>query len=1109
MAYPEYEQVERPLVAQLERMGWEHLEGAPVATVPSEPSRTDRGSFAEVLLAGRLRKALRRINRGPDGGEWLDDDRLATAVNALSRNTASKLLEANQVATERLLSGVAVEGLPGWDGGRSQTLHYVDWENPGNNAFIAVSQFRVDRPGTGGYITPDMVLFVNGIPLVVVECKAPGEEALAEAVRQLRRYANQRVVVSATGETSGEEGVEKLFHTSQLLVATRGDRARIGTITSGPEHFTPWGDPYPRTREDLAEDLGTTTGEVTAQQVLAAGVLRPENLLAIVRNFVLFTEAEGRRVKVAPRYQQYRAVFRAVEQLRSGRTRDAGTASGQDERGGIVWHTQGSGKSFTMVYLVRVMRSLPELRRFKVVIVTDRTDLQEQLRETAGLTGDTVHVAGSVARVKELLARKGPGIVFAMIQKYRDTDTGGEQPGEDLDEETGDRRRGDGLGDEATPSLGTLNDDDSILALVDEAHRSHTSALHANLLTALPNCARIGFTGTPIIMGQKKRTHEIFGSYIDRYTIKESENDGATLPILYEGRTTKGAVNQGRDLDDLFEDMFADHSEEQREQLQRRYATSGSVLEAPKLIHAKARDMLRHYVSTVLLNGFKAQLVAVSRLATVRYREALNAARDELVAEIEALDPADLNVDDPASLPSRREFLVRAYAHLPLLRAMDFVPVISGSHNDPLEWSNWTQETKQRNHIAAFKRSFSGDSESVTGRPVAFLIVKSMLLTGFDAPVEQALYLDRGIREAELLQAIARVNRIAHNKTAGLIVDYYGVANHLEQALAAYSRDDISGALRNRDDELGTLDARRNRVRHLFTSRGVTPARDETSMESCVQLLADPALRDRFDADLKAFLASLDAVLPLPDAKPYIADAKLFGEIQLRMRRRYRDRDEFDPSLYGEKVRALIDEHIISLDIEQKLPPISVTAPDFTQRVGGLVGERAKASEMEHALRAHITKAYNQDPARYDRLSERLEQILESYQENWAQQIQAFQEMVDELQRTQPEQDESGLPSHERPFYGLLVDECAGDSVLERELEQRLQEASRDVVEIVREHIGIVDFWHNAHAQKKLVDTLTRYLINHDMCPIAESERVADRLFEVARANRERLVGQD
>lgn len=250
-------------------------------------------------------------------------------------------------------------------------------------------------------------------------------------------------------------------------------------------------------------------------------------------------------------------------------------------------------------------------------------------------------------------------------------------------------------------------------------------------------------------------------------------------------------------------------------------------------------------------------------------------------------------------------------------------------------------------------------------------------------------------------------------------------------------------------------------------------------------------------------------MLPLPAAKPYVADAKLFGEIQLRVRRRYRDRDEFDPSLYAEKVRALIDEHIISLDIEQKLPPFSVTAPDFTQRVAGLVGERAKASEMEHALRAHITKAFNQDPARYARLSQRLEQILESYQENWNQQIQAFQEMIDELQRSQPKQDESGFLVQERPFYGLLVDECAGDSALERELEERLQQASRDVVGIVREHIGIVDFWHNAHAQKKLVDTLTRYLINHDMCPVERSERVADLLFEVARANREQLLRQD
>jgi type I restriction enzyme R subunit len=488
-------------------------------------------------------------------------------------------------------------------------------------------------------------------------------------------------------------------------------------------------------------------------------MLRPAHLLDLIRNFTLQTQIEGRTIKLIGRYQQYRAVQRSIDRLITGRTR---LEDGEfDRRGGIVWHTQGSGKSLTMVFLIRKMRTLPELRRFKVVAVTDRTDLQRQLSETAALTGETVAIGRSVAKVKELLARPGPGLVFAMIQKYQEVEA-------DL---AGEKGNGKSASQEGEP-FGLLNESDSILVLVDEAHRSQASTLHANLLSALPNCARIGFTGTPIIMGEKKRTHEIFGEFIDTYTIRESEADGATVPILYEGRTTRGAVTEGRDLDEVFDDMFAERTDEELNAIKKRWATKGNVLEAPKMIKAKARDMLRHYVDGVMPNGFKAQVVATSRLAAVRYREAFLQARDELVAEIEKLDPSMRTseaIDRADELPTKTARLVRASAHLSLIKALDFVPVISGSHNDDPDWLQWSDGDKHRTNIAAFKLPLGIVSETDPGQvsPVAFLIVKSMLLTGFDAPVEQVLYLDRSIKEAELLQAIARVNRTASGKNVG------------------------------------------------------------------------------------------------------------------------------------------------------------------------------------------------------------------------------------------------------------------------------------------------------------------------------------------------------
>ena len=395
-----------------------------------------------------------------------------------------------------------------------------------------------------------------------------------------------------------------------------------------------------------------------------------------------------------------------------------------------------------------------------------------------------------------------------------------------------------------------LNEDDGILVLVDEAHRTQASDLHANLLAALPNCARIGFTGTPIIMGEKKRTHEIFGEFIDRYTIKESEADGATVPILYEGRTARGAIKDGASLDELFEDLFRSHTPEELEAIKQRYATKGQIFEAPQLIAAKARDMLRHYVTNILPNGFKAQVVAYSRLAAIRYFDALQRARDELLAQAEALPPEDKALDDEAlcQRPPKVQALVQAWRYRDTLARIEFAPVISGSNNDDPAWKQWTDGAVQEQRIKRFKKPLFHAKPEKTD-PLAFLIVKSMLLTGFDAPIVGVMYLDRPIREAELLQAIARVNRTGFGKRCGIVVDYYGVARHLKEALAAYADEDIEGALRSLKDEIPVLRDRHLRVMDLFRQRGIESLEDT---EACVEALADERLRAEFAVKLKA-----------------------------------------------------------------------------------------------------------------------------------------------------------------------------------------------------------------------------------------------------------------
>ena len=1099
----EYEHVERPFIEQLEAMGWRYTPGD-----TGDPAATGRESFGEVFLLDDLRAALRRINLNPEGAEWLDQGRVAQAVNALQRPGAVKLLEANQAATELLLKGTVVDGVEGWDQGRGRTVHFIDWDRPDNNTFRAINQFRVDEPAVQvkEYMVPDLVLFVNGIPLVVVECKSPYEaEPIAKAIDQLQRYANQRDWVD------GNEGNERLFHTNQFVVGTCYEAAHFGTFTSQAVNFLEWKDTSPVPMAQAALELGKDT--LSSQETLIAGMLRKENLLDIVRHFTLFKIQEGRTLKIAGRYQQYRAVQLAVQRMIEGKTR---AEDGEhDRRGGIVWHTQGSGKSLTMVFLIRKMRSDPRLRRFKVVLVTDRKTLQKQLSDTAALTDESLNIVKACVRghrtvsatevLKETLARPGKDLVFAMIQKYR-----GDVVAADNDYEGG---LDDAEALETPVSMEpfpVLNESEDILVIVDEAHRSQSSALHANLMSALPNCVRIGFTGTPIIMGQKRRTHEIFGAFIDRYTIRQSEADKSTLPILYEGRTAEGAVKGRGRLDQLFEDMLVDRTPKELEAIKKKYGTRGNVVASKNMIRDKARNMLWHYVDNILPNGFKAQVVAVSRRAALRYREALCAARAELVAELEGLDPAllELTDDQVDRLEPDEAFLVRAHRFLPLIRVLEFAPIISGSHNDDPAWSEWTERAKIDQRIARFKRSLPGNPQKYDPDkedPLAFIIVKSMLLTGFDAPVEQVMYLDRHIKEAELLQAIARVNRTAgEKKDAGFVVDYYGVARHLREALAVYSAEDVEGTLRSLKDEFPKLRDRHARAVGVFTRRGID---DIADTEACVALLRDERVRAEFQVKLKQFLATLDLVLPRPEGLPFVNDAKLLTYIQMRARNRYRGGERPIGKAVGEKVRKLIDDHVISLGIDPRIPPISLTDKDFEKHLSREASPRAKASEMEHALRYHIRIHFDEDPEHFKRLSERLGDILQQLEGQWDAQVAALNGLLDDAKAGR-QRDETGLdPETQAPFLDVLKSEVAGAGEVAGEMLARLCDVTVEIVAHVQQEVRLVGFWRNIHAQNMLRNWLVQFVDNHDeLVPFDRQEAVADRLMELAKANHHKLT---
>jgi len=1082
----EYDKVELPFMQQLAAMGWETLEGD-----SDVPALTYRESFRDVLLHGPLRAALLHINRAEDGSVWLDEARVNQAINALVRVGAPRLMESNVTATRLLLEGIAVGGDPVLHGGKQQVIKYIDFDAIENNRFLAINQFRVDPPGMvggRGFRIPDIVLFVNGIPLVVVEAKAPGiPSPMEKAIRQLLMYSNQRE------EVEEEEGIEKLFWYNQAMVATFYYQARVSTIGATYENYVEWKHTTPYTEVHVLREVQTSP--LVSQHRLVAGVLRPANLLDIVRNFTLFREAEGRTIKIVAYYQQFTAVHEAIRRLLEEPTR---LKDGEfDRRGGIIWHTQGAGKSYTMVFLVRKMRTVPELRRFKVVVVTDRVDLEDQLAETMALTDEAVRRARSTAGLTRMLREEGPGLIFGMIQKYRcivtpaQEDAGAESSERPVD--TADR-------------FPKLNESESILVLVDEAHRSHTDEWHANLLAALPTSARIGFTGTPILMGAQKRTHEIFGEFIDTYTIRQSEEDGVTVPILYEGRTVGADVFDRRDLDQLFEATFEHLTPEEREAIKNKYAREKEVLEAKEVIAEKARDMFRHYVSTVLPNHFKAQIVAVSRLAALRYQAALVEAQQELVAAIEALDPALIGLpqDRLAECDEETQFLAAAAPHLDTIRRLEFAAVISGDQHDDPSYKEWTDRAKIDDRIGRFKKPLV-HSDPTRQDSLAFLCVRTMLLTGFDAPVEQALYLDRFMQGHELLQAIARVNRKRYEKTCGYVVDYYGVTRHLKAALAVYSRDDVEGALKSIKDELPRLADRHRRVLAFFGEHGVDDIYG--GMDACVFLLEDERLRAEFIEALRPFLESMDIILPRPEALPYVQDAKQLGVINRTAANLYRA-DDLDIGGVGHKVRRLIDDHIRAYHAEITIPPIAIMDARFDDHVDEYTSPRAQAAEMAHAARYEIRIRFESDPVYYQRLSERLEAILQQFEDNWDALVEALKAYIQAFRAGRPA-DRTGLdPRKQSPFMSLLVDEMGlKEDELTDDVLSNLARITVEMVDLIREKIRAVDFWSTPALRQQLHAALVVYLDEQEILPYEHLDAAVDRIVSLAKRRHVELTG--
>ncbi|MDC3394406.1 type I restriction endonuclease subunit R [Planktomarina temperata] len=987
MAADEFDKVELPAIEQLQSLGWTYVKGEDL----SPDKSSERTSLKEVVLENRLSAKIKHIN------PWISDQNLHKVVKDLTKTQYTNLIEANQAIWTNINECVSVMQDLG-KGNKGQTVHIIDFENPENNEFLCTNQFKVS--GINQNIIPDIILFVNGLPLAVIECKSPFiTNPMESGINQLLRYANRR-------KPENDEGAEKLFHYNQMMVSTHRDKARVGTITSRMEHYLEWKDPYPLT----VEQVGAAE---SSQDVLIAGLFNQKNFLDILQNFTVFEPVDGRIIKKIPRYQQFRAVHKTIERLKNGKTRL--------DKSGVIWHTQGSGKSLTMVFLAVKMRRDPDLRDYKLVFITDRTQLDEQLTATfRNAQGETIRHADSVKSLKELLATDASDIITAMVQKFQEHSDQTEFP--------------------------TLNDSDKIIVLADEAHRTQYGTLGAAINIALPNAPKIGFTGTPLIKSQKT-TFE-FGKYIDTYTIEQAVQDGATVQILYEGREPAVRVT-GDSLDSLFDEYFSDRTDEEKAAIKKKFGTSQAILEAPQRIRRVCIDILKHYKEHIQPNGFKAMIVTSSRNAAVQYKEQLDK-----------------------------------------LGSPEAAVIISGDHNDDKKFTQYTDSTAQKKQIEDFKKPLgSGEKQS----NLSLLIVKDMLLTGFDAPVAQVMYLDRKLSDHTLLQAIARVNRTNKNKFKGYIVDYFGLSDYLNEALKMFSTEDVAGALQDLKDEIPKLKNAHTRVMQHFNGLNLD------DLDECILSLEDEVKRQIFQIDFQKFSKQLDIILPDPAAIPFLKDLKRLGKILIGARNLFRD-EQLNIASAGEKVRELIEEHVYSTGVKSKIKPVDLLATDFQDELDKHKSPRSKAAEIEHAIKHHIKIKIDDDPEYYKTLSERLEDLIKQHAEKWDELVQLLMDFRDDIEREREQgAKDLGLTDTEFAFYNILFAEItknSGDESLDEDAYETLKEVVQSLVTMLDEASQIVDFFRKLDEQKTVKKSIKRMILKHYDLSLVKP--VTDRFMELA-----------
>ncbi|HGG0417177.1 TPA: type I restriction endonuclease subunit R [Clostridium sporogenes] len=1087
----EYLSVEKPFLDQLQNLGWtiiNHGENC----IPQDPKVSLRENFRELVIKKEFKKWVKKINETDDGIEWLTDKQLDELYNMLTKKVNyPSLLETNKAIMELLIETKPRVDRNEVTGQENPSVKLIDFENPKNNHFLAINQFRINTVGTAKkFIIPDIVLFINGIPIVVIECKIAcsfASDAMEEGIRQLLRYQNRRLNTAGKREKEGEEA---LFYYNQFMISTYGDEARVGTVSSDYEHYLEWKSIYPKKYEKFHSPLG----KKRSQEILIQGMLNKENLLKIVKHFIVFKPLEEKKeIKIVCRYQQFRAVQKIVDKLLTG--------NNHSEKSGVIWHTQGSGKSLTMVFLIRQIRFMNKLKDYKIIMINDRTDLEEQLGETAKLTGETVNYVEKARDMKSKLSGNSSDLTLVMMHKF----------GDKIKETKLTRSLKDAgiIEEDMLPEveeLGVVNASDRILILIDEAHRTQNNplGLSGNLVKAFPNSTQIAFTGTPLISGKnKKKTIEIFGNnknYIDKYRAKDSVEDGATLQILYLGRKDRIKLKE-KEFEFEFNREFKNKSPKEIEEINKRYGAYKDFLESDDHIKKVSKDIVNHYSKEILVNGFKAQVVCISKLATVKYKRFIDEAIGEKVKKLENNRVKD---DD---LIKKLKFLKTAI-------------VISDDGNDPADMARLSKESRDLDAIKNFKKEYNYE-KTQTG--IGILIVCSRLLTGFDASIEQVMYLDKIMKEHTLFQAITRVNRTHKNKYKGYIVDYIGISNNLIDTLKMYSGDkedeESINTIANVNTEKPILRDRYNRIINLFLNKGVEeiedyilykikkPEKQYEVLEKCIEVCENVETRAQFEVYYKRYLASLDILINLDIDEKYKSAMRAFGHIQVRIKNRYKD-DSINLVGVGEKVKALINKHVESKGISNKIPPLELFDVGFKENLYKHKNIKAKASEMEHAMRKEITIKRHTDPALYDSFLEKLKEILKKHSEDMEARFEAMEKLYEEMKKGRKGMTYNNDldPEKEAPFYDLLIN-IIFKNVNIVDNEDKLKNLIRDIVKFISEEIRRANFWGSPAEIETLKSSIGEKLLFSNIEIMEDKEEfISSEFVKLAKSNHNVLV---